>query len=102
MKRKILGALLVLTLLVQLPGCGTLMFSEREGQERGKIDTNVVIMDGIGLLFFVVPGLVSYFVDFASGAIYLPPEGEKGEGPFIWDAPGPRQAATAEETASGE
>ena len=40
-----------------------------------------------GLLFFVVPGLVAFAVDFVSGAIYLPDDVERGEGPFIRDAP---------------
>ena len=50
---------------------------------RGKIDPNAVVLDGIGLLFFVVPGLVAFAIDFATGAIYLPPGEETGEGPFF-------------------
>jgi len=62
------------------------MFKERENQEHsGKIDPNVVIMDSIGLLFFVFPGLVAFAIDFTTEAIYLPPNVAKGEGPFISD-----------------
>jgi hypothetical protein len=59
-------------LLVQLAGCGTLLYPERRGQTSGEIDPTVAILDGIGLLFFLVPGLVSFAIDFSTGAIYLP------------------------------
>ena len=44
---------------------------------------NVLVMDGFWLLFLIVPGLVAYGVDLSTGAIYLPPGVEKGEGPFF-------------------
>jgi hypothetical protein len=31
-----------------------------------------VLLDAIGLIFFVVPGLVAFAVDFSTGAIYFP------------------------------
>ena len=68
--------LLTVALLFQLTGCGTLIYSERDGQPKGKIDPTVAILDGIGLLFFVIPGLVAFAIDFHTNAIYLPP----GEG----------------------
>ncbi|HLR16240.1 MAG TPA: polyribonucleotide nucleotidyltransferase [Alcanivoracaceae bacterium] len=64
----VLGALLVF----ELSGCGTVIYPERRGQTGGKIDPMVVVMDGIGLLFWVVPGLIAFGVDFATGAIYSP------------------------------
>jgi len=70
-------------LLAGLAGCGTLFFEHRHGQDSGKIDPNVVLLDGVGLIFFIVPGLVAYAVDFSTGAIYLPPGVDKGEGPFF-------------------
>ena len=76
-------ALLALTALAS-SGCGTLFFAERQDQTHsGKLDPNILILDGIGLVFFVIPGLVAYGIDFYSGAIYLPEGVEKGEGPFI-------------------
>ena len=79
----VLGALL----LVPLPACGTLMFSERQNEPHSdKLDPNVMIMDGLGLLLFIVPGLVAFAVDFHTGAVYLPVGVEKGEGPFIGSA----------------
>jgi len=32
----------------------------------------VVALDAIGLLFFFVPGVIAFAVDFVTGAIYLP------------------------------
>jgi len=84
MKRTI-TVLLCLLPLLSTASCGTLMFSHRHGQDKGRFDPNVIIMDGIGLFFFIVPGLVAYAVDLSSGAIYLPPDVETGEGPFIRD-----------------
>jgi hypothetical protein len=55
--------------------CGTLLHPERVGQPAmGRIDPAVAILDGLGLLLFVVPGIVAFIVDFATGAIYLPPQ----------------------------
>ena len=55
--------------------CGTIMYPERRGMPAGRIDPKVVVMDGILLLFFFVPGVIAFAVDFATGAIYLPPSG---------------------------
>lgn len=69
------------TLLVQLASCGTLLYPERRGQSRGKIDPAVAILDGVGLLFFIIPGAIAFAVDFSTGAIYLPPsESSKATG----------------------
>jgi hypothetical protein len=58
---------------VFLASCGTLLYPERRGQPAGRLDAGVVILDGIGLLVFLVPGVIAFAVDFATGAIYLPP-----------------------------
>ena len=64
---------IVATLLVtQLAACGTLLYPERRGQTNGQIDVGVVALNAVGLLFFVVPGVVAFGVDFITGAIYLP------------------------------
>ncbi len=64
--------LIGVTLLVQIFGCGTIIYPERRGQKSGRIDPGIAILDGIGLLFFIIPGLIAYGVDFTTGAIYLP------------------------------
>lgn len=58
-----------------LTGCGTVLHPERRGQPAGRIDWGVFALDALGLIFFFVPGVIAFAVDFATGAIYLPPEG---------------------------
>jgi hypothetical protein len=59
---------------VFLTSCGTILYPERRGQPCGRLDVGVVALDGVGLLAFLVPGVIAFVVDFATGAIYLPPE----------------------------
>lgn len=70
---RVIGGVVIATLLTQLTACGSIFFPDRRGQIDGKIDPVVVVLDGIGLLFYVIPGLIAFGVDFATGAIYLPP-----------------------------
>ena len=72
MFRKLMIVLLV-CLLLTIWGCGTLLYPERRGQSKGRIDPAVAVLDGIACLLFLVPGLIAFAVDFATGAIYLPP-----------------------------
>ena len=58
--------------LVGTSACGVILYPERKGQVDGRIDPAVAVLDGIGLLFFIVPGVIAFAVDFATGAIYLP------------------------------
>jgi hypothetical protein len=69
---KMLYVLVCAVLIFQLAGCGTLMYPERRGQKEGRIDAGVAVLDGIGLLFFIIPGVIAYAVDFSDGTIYLP------------------------------
>jgi hypothetical protein len=62
-------------LTLQLVGCGTLMYPERRGQREGRIDAGVAILDGLGLLFGIIPGVIAFAVDFSNGTIYLPSRG---------------------------
>ncbi len=59
-------------LIFQLVGCGTIMYPERKGQKSGKIDAGVAVLDGLGLLLFLIPGIIAFAVDFNNGTIYLP------------------------------
>jgi len=72
MKVKGLNVLLIGALVIQLTGCGTLFYPERKGQRDGRIDIGVALLDGIGLLFFIIPGVIAFAVDFNNGTIYLP------------------------------
>ena len=71
-RQKLIGNLLCLSLLTQLAACGTIFYPDRRGQIDGRIDPAIVIMDAIGLLFYIIPGLLAFAVDFITGAIYLP------------------------------
>ncbi len=58
-----------------LTSCGAIIHPERVGQPRtGRLDPSIILLDGLGLLLFLVPGLIAFIVDFATGAIYMPPE----------------------------
>jgi len=69
-------AALAAALVVQLLGCGTILYPERRNQPAGKYDTDVVVLDAIGLFFFILPGVIAFAVDFSTGAIYLPRGGK--------------------------
>ncbi|MDR5874090.1 hypothetical protein LPL18_007425 [Halomonas sp. CUBES01] len=58
--------------VIAISGCGTLFHPERKGQLSGDIDPVVAVANGVGLLFFIVPGVIAYAVDFSNGTIYLP------------------------------
>jgi hypothetical protein len=57
-----------------LSGCGTILYPDRIGQTHGPLDWKVVALDTVGLLLFLVPGVIAFVVDFHNGTIYLPPE----------------------------
>lgn len=62
-----------------LSSCGTIIYPGRVYQtERSQLDPAIVILDGIGLLFGIIPGLVAFAVDFTTGAIYFPADHEPG------------------------
>ncbi len=75
---KIISTTLSAPFVLGLSGCGTLLYPERRDQERGRIDATVAFLDGLGLIFYVIPGLVALLVDFGTGAIYLPKGQKKG------------------------
>jgi len=64
----------IISLLVasQLAACGTIIYPERRGQTHGAIDPGVVALNAVGLILFLVPGVVAFGVDFVTGSIYLP------------------------------
>lgn len=70
--KKFIGIPLALALTVQLSGCGTILKPERKGQRSGQLDAGIVALNAIGLLFFLVPGVIAFAVDFNNGTIYLP------------------------------
>ena len=73
MPSRVIGGVVVAALLTQLTACGSIFFPDRRGQIDGKMDPMIVVLDAVGLLFYVIPGLIAFGVDFATGAIYFPP-----------------------------
>lgn len=72
-RRQLLHLLCGVAGLPLLSSCGTIIYPRRVNQwERGGIDPAIVILDGIGLFFFVIPGLIAFAVDFGTGAIFYP------------------------------
>lgn len=76
--RRWLALVLVVTCLTSFTACGYFLYPERRGQEGGRIDPVVVLLDAALLLLFIVPGVVAFAVDITSGTIYLP-DGRTGE-----------------------
>lgn len=70
---RLIGGVLVATLLTQITACGSIFYPDRRGQIDGKIDPAIAVLDAVGLLFYVIPGLIAFAVDFATGAIYFEP-----------------------------
>jgi hypothetical protein len=62
-------------MMFHVTSCGTLMHPERKGQKSGRIDAGIAVLDGLGLLLFIIPGVIAFAVDFSNGTIYLPPGG---------------------------
>lgn len=73
-----LRVFICLVFTAQLMGCGTLMYPERRGQRAGSVDAGVAILDALGLLFGIIPGVIAFAVDFSNGTIYLPEHSKVG------------------------
>lgn len=65
-------SLLIFTMVANLTACGTILHPERKGQRNGNIDAGIAVLDAVGLLFFIIPGVIAFAVDFTNGTIYLP------------------------------
>jgi hypothetical protein len=59
-------------ILTNIAACGTILYPERKGQTSGRIDVGVAVLDGLGLLLFIIPGVIAFAVDFTTGTIYAP------------------------------
>lgn len=70
--KKPMALLAVAAFVIQLTACGTIIYPERKGQSAGQLDPSIVVLNSVGLLFFLVPGVIAFAVDFNNGSIYLP------------------------------
>lgn len=76
--KNVLLSVVIVAPMVINTSCGTILYPERRDQKHGNIDPGVVVLDAVGLLFFLIPGVIAFAVDFTTGAIYLP----EGDEPF--------------------
>lgn len=72
MKSKLLSFFVIIVFTISSIGCGTILHPERKGQIDGRIDPSIALLDGIGLLLYLIPGIIAFAVDFNNGTIYLP------------------------------
>ncbi len=63
---------LIVLLSFQLVSCGSILYPERRNKTPGRIDVGVALLDGFWLLLGILPGVIAFAVDFATGAIYIP------------------------------
>lgn len=74
--KRTIAWLLAVVLFIQISACGTILYPERRGQSAvGGVDVTVALLDAVGLLFGLVPGVIAFAIDFSTGAIYLPAHG---------------------------
>lgn len=71
-KLKIFTTAVVCGAMLNLTACGTIMHPERKGQVDGRIDPGIAALNAVGLLFWFIPGVIAFAVDFSNGTIYLP------------------------------
>ena len=70
---RVVGVLVVAVLVFQLLACGYFMYPERRGQKPvGRIDPAIAVLDALGLLLFIIPGVIAFAVDITNGTLYFP------------------------------
>lgn len=74
--RKFICVSVLISVLFLTSSCGAIFYPERKGNTTN-VDPKVAVFDAIGLIFFIIPGVVAYAVDFATGCIYLSKGGSK-------------------------
>ena len=74
--RKFVCSVVLGSILFLISGCGAIFYPERKGNTTN-VDPKVAVFDGIGLIFFILPGVVAYAIDFGTGCIYLSKGGSK-------------------------
>ncbi len=73
-----ISVILFPAMVLPMVSCGTLLYPERRHSNIQvdpsglRIDPAVAVLDAVGLVFFVIPGIIAFAVDFGTGAIYYP------------------------------
>ena len=70
---KIFRIVVSVVLIMQLCACGYFMYPERRGQKPvGRVDPAIAALDALGLLLFIIPGVIAFAVDISNGTLYFP------------------------------
>lgn len=75
LSRRAVNGLFAATAASLVSSCGTILYPDRSRHNQGShgnIDPGVVAMDAAMCIFFLIPGLIAFAVDFSTGAIYYP------------------------------
>jgi hypothetical protein len=76
-----IALVLAVAVAIESASCGTVIHPERIGRSHsGALDPSIVVLDGLGVLVFLIPGVVAFIVDFSTGAIWLP---DQHFGPYV-------------------
>lgn len=71
MKRSLV--LFVAACLLTMQSCGTIFKSNQAGKmHSSKLDISIVLLDALGLVLFIVPGIVAFTIDYLNGTLFLP------------------------------
>mgnify|MGYP005801830375 CR=1 FL=1 len=72
MVKKLLSILIVVMFLF-LESCGTILkYKYIDKPVSNKLDWGIVALDGIGLILFIIPGIVAFSIDYATGTLFIP------------------------------
>lgn len=71
MKKALL--LLAVGCFLTIQSCGTIFKSNQAGKMHSKkLDISIVLLDAIGLVLLLVPGIVAFTIDYLNGTLFLP------------------------------
>ncbi len=63
----------VVLLFLFTSSCGTLLKPYQIGKPHtSSLDVTVVVLDALGLLFIIIPGVIAFTVDHYNGTLYIP------------------------------
>jgi len=56
-----------------LESCGTIFkYKYINKPTSSNLDWGVVALDGIGVILFIIPGIVAFSIDYATGTLFIP------------------------------
>ena len=65
--------IIIVALLGTAISCGTIMKPYQINQPNsGQLDATIVLLDSLGLVLFIFPGIIALTVDYSNGTLFLP------------------------------